>query len=152
MDQEKRKFIRHPLSYPLRTRVLSEKNGKLVVKSSAENIGAGGLLFRSSVAMNREAEVEINLTVEGRNFLLDGTVVRCDPDENGNYNVAVSFKRQDEALKVRMMEQIVRIEEFKNRLERRCKKKIDFAWVAKQWIKRYSKGFAEHYDLREGQT
>jgi hypothetical protein len=144
---EKRKYIRHPLSYPLRTKVLTEKNGNPVVKSSAENIGAGGLLFRSSVAMNRDAEVEINLSIEGRKFLLDGTVVRCDPVENGNYNVAVSFNRQDEVLKVRMMEQIVRIEEFKERLEHRCKKKLNFAWVAKLWIKRYSKGFADHYDL-----
>ncbi len=144
---EKRKYIRHPLSYPLRTKVLTEKSGNPLVKSSAENIGAGGLLFRSSVAMNRDAEVEINLSIEGRKYLLDGTVVRCDPVENGNYNVAVSFNRQDEALKVRMMEQIVRIEEFKERLEHRCKKKLNFAWVAKLWIKRYSKGFADHYDL-----
>jgi hypothetical protein len=147
MGQEKRKFIRHPLSYPLRTRVLKQEMRSPVVRSRSENIGNGGLLFSCKTAIKEGSEVEINLTVEGRNFLLDGTVVRCDPVENGNYNVATSFNRQDEVLKVRMMEQVVRIEEFKNRLERRCNKKIDFAWVAKQWIKRYSKYFAEHYDL-----
>ena len=146
-DNEKRKYIRHPLSYPLRTRVISEESRDHVVNSSAENIGAGGLLFRSDTALKKDAEVEINLSVEGKRFLLDGTVVRSDPAGEGRYNVAVSFNREDEALKARMMEQIVRIEEFKERLEHRCKKKLNFAWVAKLWIKRYSKSFADHYDL-----
>jgi hypothetical protein len=44
------------------------------------------------------------------------------------------------------MEQIVRIELFKNRLERRFKAKLDFGAVAKEWIRRYSKVFAERYD------
>ncbi len=147
MNDEKRQFIRHPLSYPLKTRVVRRNTEDILLHGESENIGGGGLLFRSSEAIAEDTEVEINLTVENRQFQLDGIVVRCDPAENGDYNVAVSFARPNEMLKVRMMEQVVRIEEFKQRLERRCGKSLDFSWVAKQWIKRYSKLFAQHYDL-----
>jgi hypothetical protein len=48
---------------------------------------------------------------------------------------------------VRMMEQIVRIEIFKTRMERRYGVTLDFGAVAKEWIRRYSKAFAKNYDL-----
>jgi hypothetical protein len=147
MDNEKRKYIRHPLSYPLQMRVLKEQRGHTLVKSRSENIGGGGLLFQSGVEIKEGIEVEITLSIEGRDFLLDGTIVRSEPIGNGDYNVAVSFHKPDEVLKARMMEQVVRIEEFKQRLERRCHKRLDFDWVANQWIKRYSKFFAEQYDI-----
>lgn len=146
-EHEKRKFIRHPLSYPLHTRVLKNLSGSTTVRSRSENIGGGGVLFRSDLALKTGSAVEIDLTVEGESYQLDGTVVRCDPIENSHFSVAVSFNKPDEVLKARMMEQVVRIEEFKQRLERRCRKKLDFAWVASQWIKRYSKFFAEQYDI-----
>jgi len=146
MDEEKRRFIRHPLSYPLKTRVVHHNVEEVLLHGESENIGGGGLLFISSEAIAEDTEVEINLTVENRQFQLDGFVVRCDPAQNGDYNIAVSFASPDEALKARMMEQVVRIEEFKQRLERRCRRTLDFSWVAKQWIKRYSGLFARHYD------
>jgi hypothetical protein len=146
MIDEKRRFIRHPLSYPLKTRIIRHIDGDILLNGESENIGGGGLLFRSSEAVAEDTEVEINLTVENRQFELDGIVVRCDAAGNSDYNIAVSFRRPDEALKARMMEQVVRIEEFKRRLERRCAKPLDFSWVAKQWIKRYSGLFARHYD------
>ena len=86
------------------------------------------------------------LNVEGREFLLDGMVVMCEDSDYGYYNIAVSFKRPDEALKARMMEQLVRIEEFKDRLEKRYNVKCDFAGVAKEWIKRYARFFTKRYD------
>ena len=48
--------------------------------------------------------------------------------------------------KVRMMEQVVRIEMFKNRVEKRFGVALDFATVAREWIRRYSAAFARHYD------
>ncbi|MBN2324614.1 MAG: PilZ domain-containing protein [Spirochaetes bacterium] len=147
MVDEKRRFIRHPLSYPLKTRVVRQSAEDILLHGESENIGGGGLLFKSVERVAEDAEVEINLTVENRQFRIDGVVVRCEPSGNGGYNIAVSFRRPDEALKARMMEQVVRIEEFKRRLERRCGKPLDFSWVAKQWIKRYSGLFARHYDI-----
>jgi hypothetical protein len=143
---EKRRFIRHPLQYPLKTKIVHPEGHHTIVHSSSDNIGAGGLVFKSSSEIPVDSEVEMAITVEGRKFLLDGTVIRCESSDDGAYNVAVSFNKPDEALKARMMEQVVRIEEFKDRLEKRYNMKCDFSWVADKWIKRYSGYFAKRYD------
>ncbi len=146
MDIEKRKFIRHPFNYPVETRVLHPEKKENLVHSKSENIGAGGLLFRSNLEILKNTEVEINLKVQGRKFLLDGTVVRCERINEGQFSIAISFNNPDEVLKARMMEQVVRIELFKERIERRYNVKLDFTYVASEWIKRYSAVFAKHYD------
>jgi hypothetical protein len=115
--------------------------------SQSENIGAGGILFLCARGLVEGTVVRIDLQVENRRFTLDGKVVRAEKTEEGKYSIAVAFSQPSELLKVRMMEQIVRIEQFKSRLERRFKTKLDFAAVAKEWIRRYSKMFAERYDL-----
>ena len=169
MGTERRKFIRHPLSYPLTTKVISEPSGggrnegtpcdlrsggpeqggphASRVVSHSENIGAGGILFLCERGLAEGTDVQIDLQVEHRCFTLDGKVVRVEKTEEGKYSIAVAFNEPSEVLKVRMMEQIVRIELFKSRLERRFKTKLNFADVAKEWIRRYSKVFAERYDL-----
>jgi hypothetical protein len=147
MESRRRKFIRHPLNYPVRTRVIQSRKKENDIISETENVGAGGILFSSKKPIPVRSEVEIEMRVEKRQFLLDGSVVRCKRTAEGQYTVAVAFKTSSELLKARMMEQVVRIEAFKDRLERRYNVTLDFAVIAKEWIKRYSSFFAKHYDV-----
>jgi hypothetical protein len=142
---ERRRYIRHPLSYPFRLKILAggdrteeEHNG------SCENVSDGGLQFMSDRPLQEGAEVELDLDVENRSFSLDGEVVRCDKADS-RYAVAVKFHSHSEMLKARMMEQVVRIEMLKKRMERRYNRSFDFAAIAREWIKRYSKSFAQEY-------
>jgi hypothetical protein len=146
--RERRKFIRHPLSYPLKTTMLRSNTCLKEVVGESQNIGAGGLLFFSESPIDLGSEVDIELNVEGKKYQIDGTVVRCAEKIKGEYfSIAVAFHEPSELLKARMMEQVVRIELFKNRLERRYSVRLDFASVAKEWIRRYSKLFARRYDV-----
>jgi hypothetical protein len=148
MGGERRKFIRHPLSYPLKTTAHHTSAGLKEVMGESQNIGAGGLLFFSESYFDPGSEVKIELCVEGRKFQIDGTVVRCSQKNSGErFSVAVAFHEPSELLKARMMEQVVRIELFKDRLERKYSVELDFAAVAKEWIRRYSKLFARRYDV-----
>jgi hypothetical protein len=147
MGEERRKFIRHPLSFPIKTTVNRSDNRLNEMVSESQNIGAGGLLFFSESRMDPGSEVEIELRVEGKKFTIDGTVVRCSEKSEGErFSIAVAFHEPNELLKAWMMEQVVRIELFKNRLERRYGVDLDFASVAKEWIRRYSMFFARRYD------
>jgi hypothetical protein len=149
MGLGRRKYIRHPLNYPVKTRIVQpgpEMADKHIL-SETENIGAGGVLFTSQHQIPVDSEVEIEMQVEKRRFLLDGNVVRCSRTDDGQYSVAVAFNNASELLKARMMEQVVRIKVFKDRLERRYNVTLEFADVAKEWIKRYSGFFAKHYDV-----
>ena len=148
MELQRRKFIRHPLSYPLKTKILHQEENAKEVFSESDNIGAGGLLFTCKEAVEIGSDVEIELKVEYRTFELKGRVVRCEEKEKKEkFSIAISFNNPNEILKMRMMEQVVRIELFKSRLERRYNVELEFGSVAKEWIKRYSKAFAKNYDV-----
>ena len=148
MDLKKRKFVRHPLSYPLKTRIIHPNESIKEVLSESDNISAGGLLFTCDEPVIVGSEVEIELKVEKREFLLTGKVVRCEKKKGqAGYSIAIAFNSPNEFLKMRMMEQVVRIELLKTRFERRYGVKLEFARVAKEWIKRYSEQFAKYYDV-----
>ena len=146
--KEKRRFIRHPLSYPIKAVIEEDKAIKekeTEINSESEDICEGGLLFKSKEKIRKGTKVAIDVEVEGRKINTEGTIVRCMPDKDCKYNIAVSFFTPQVSLKVRMMEQIVRIELFKERFERRYRVKVDFSCIAKEWIKRYSRAFAKYY-------
>ena len=167
MEIDRRRFIRHPLSYPIKTRIVGGAGGELgsphrpppgdfacfpvkaagegELASKTEDIGAGGLLFHCKNSIPVGTEVEVEIHVERRVFVLSGRVVRTEEVGECESGIAVAFTSPSDLLKVRMMEQIVRIELFKTRLERRYRTTLDYASVAKEWIKRYSKIFADHY-------
>ncbi len=148
---DRRKYIRHPLSYPLETRILQENNnsGDHVnhIVGESDNIGEGGLQFTTCCRIDVNTAVAIDVSVENRKFSLKGYVTRCRKCRDGRYVIAVTFDAPNELLKARMTEQVVRIELFKKRLEQRYNVTIDFGCIAKEWIKRYSTLFAKHYDV-----
>ena len=146
-NDEKRKFIRHPLSYPLKVSVLHHEHGRQEYKFNAENIGGGGLQFRSTRCFPEGINLEIDLMVEQHRFTIDGTVIRCEEFGDGMYMIAVLFVDEHELLKARLAEQAVRIEIFKERLERRHHVELDLGCIAREWIKRYSTAFAHEHDL-----
>jgi hypothetical protein len=146
-DDERRKFIRHPFSYPLKVSVLHHEHGRQEHKFEADNIGGGGLQFRSAHSFPEGTELEIDLWVEQHPFSIDGFVTRCDEMRDGSYLVGVSFTDEHELLKARLAEQAVRIELFKKRLERRHHVKLELGCIAREWIKRYSTAFAHEHDL-----
>jgi len=139
------------LNYPLETRIIQENinSGKAVnhIVGESDNIGEGGLQFTTCCEIGVGTAVTIDVSVENREFSLNGHVTRCRRCLDGRYVIAVSFVTPNELLKARMAEQVVRIDMFKKRLEQRYNVKLDFGCVAREWIKRYSTLFAKQYDV-----
>jgi len=146
-DAERRKYIRHPFSYPLTVKNLHEIHGKEERSFESKNIGAGGLQFHSDHCFPSGTGLELNLWVEGTRFEIDGTVSRCEELEDGSYMIAVFFSNAHEVLKARLAEQAVRIELFKERLERRYQVELDLGCIAREWIKRYASAYARDHGL-----
>jgi len=148
---ERRKYIRHPLSYPLETRILQENNNSRRVVNhivgESDNIGEGGLQFTICREIAVGTIVAVDVSVEEKKFSLNGHVTRCRKCRDGRYVVAVAFDTLNELLKARMTEQVVRIELLKKRMEQRYDVTLDFGCVAREWIKRYSTLFAKQYDV-----
>jgi hypothetical protein len=147
MNVERRNYIRHPFSYPLDVQVIKDSGMRGEHRFTSENIGAGGIQFKSDHCMAEGTVIEISLCVENRRYSIDGTVVRCEPIDGELHMVAVRFGSANAQLKARLAEQAVRIELLKERLERRSGVQLEIGCLAREWIKRYASVYAHDHGM-----
>ncbi len=145
---ESRRFIRHPLCMPLSYKVLvsGAQEGEGVVRTETMNISLGGLLFSSRESVAAETGIEIRMPFEDKVFNVEAKVVRCVNNAETNlYDIAVTFLKIQEAFKVKMIEQIYLIAEYRDLLSLQLGKEISLEEASRKWIKRYSERFSKLY-------
>ncbi len=145
---ENRKFIRHPLCMPLAYKVLGgrKKDKKEEERTQTVNVSLGGLLFYSKNMVKEGTRIVINMPFEDKMFKVKALVVRCTKNpETRLFDVAVTFMRIQEAFKVKMIEQIYLIAEFRDLLSLQSGSQVSLEDASKKWIKRYSARFKKLY-------
>ncbi len=145
---EYRRFIRHPLCLPLTFKILKEadkKEGKEIL-SKTINVSLGGLLFPSKTSVDVGARILIQMPLESKMFHVRAKVVRCVKEAGKNlYDIAVTFSRPQEAFKVKMIEQIYLIAEYRDVLSLESGKDVSLEEASRKWIKRFSERFSRLY-------
>jgi len=141
--KEKRRFIRHPVCYPLKFRIRAKSYTE---RSTTLNISEGGLLFLSRRKVLPGTLLELNLPFEDKIFKAQARVVHVSAERNKPlYNVGVAFYRISDALKVKLLEQLYLIDEYRHLRSIQLGREITFQEASKQWIKLYSKKFKQLY-------
>ncbi|MDD5439595.1 MAG: PilZ domain-containing protein [Candidatus Omnitrophica bacterium] len=144
--EERRRFIRHPVSFPLTYRVVDEKKLNGAKRSKTLNISKGGLLFMSEIPLKINSRIVAHMPFQNKVFDLPAKVVRCDrSDAHDMYNVGVCFMRGRDAFKAKVVEQLYRISEFRELWSLEVNRDISFEEASTEWIKRYSKQFRDIY-------
>ncbi|MDD3374499.1 MAG: PilZ domain-containing protein [Candidatus Omnitrophica bacterium] len=146
--KEKRQFIRHPLSLPLAYEVVGLEDDLGGEESRTETINAsiGGLLFAGKNPVDIGSVVSVKMPLEDKMFNVQAKVVRCiQNSETKLYDIAVSFFRLREAFKVKMIEQIYLISEYRDLINFQTGKEISLEEASRKWVKRYSKRFKKLY-------
>ena len=145
---ERRRFIRHPLSFPLKFRVLGKNQvaiGK-EKKSKTINISIGGLLFSSQSPVTKGTLISLKMPFEDKLFKVMARVVHCTKSLDTNlYNVGVSFHRLHDAFKVKLIEQLYLISEYRDLRNIQLGREVSLEQASKEWIKRYSERFRRLY-------
>ena len=148
---ERRRFIRHPLCFPLSFKVIEHgphgavKEGK-ERKSSSINLSMGGLLFAAKNPVKLNAVIMIKLPFQDKVFNVRAKVVHCDRNaETKLYNIGASFHRLSAAYKVKLVEQLYLISEFRDLKSVELGKDISLERASREWIKRYSARFRRLY-------
>lgn len=145
---ERRRFIRHPLSLPLAYKVIRpgfEKDGE-DIQSKTINISIGGLLFPAKHSVRPDSMIAIKMPFRDKVFNVKAKVVRCvNNPETKLYDIAVSFFRLHEAFKVKMIEQIYLIAEYRDLLSLQLNRNVSLEEASRRWIKRYSERFKRLY-------
>lgn len=145
---ENRHFIRHPLTLPLAYTVVEPgpKKEKKELKSETINISIGGLLFSAKHPVEPGTRIAIRMPFEDKIFSIKATVVRCvDNLETNFYDIAVNFFRLREAFKVKMIEQIYLISEYRDLLNLQLGREVSLDEASREWIKKYSQRFKRLY-------
>ncbi|MCM8761592.1 MAG: PilZ domain-containing protein [Candidatus Omnitrophica bacterium] len=153
---ERRRFIRHPLCFPLTYRVIERppakgagKDEKFVgkeTKSTTINISMGGLLFAARRPVKIGSVILVKMPFQDKIFNLKAKVVHCDINpETKLYNIGCAFHRLSAAYKVKLVEQLYLISEFRDLKSIELGREISLEKASREWIKRYSDRFRKLY-------
>lgn len=145
--EEKRRFIRHPLCFPLTYKVLNnDVSGGKEKYSTTINISVGGLLFSARNAAKPGSRIMIRMPFQDKVFNVKALVVHCKrDDETKLFNIGVSFYRMTDAFKTKLIEQLYLISEFRDMRAIQLGREVSLEEASREWIKRYSKRFKRLY-------
>ena len=143
---ERRRFIRHPLCFPLTYKMIEKKASGKETKSNTVNISMGGLLFLASKPVAVDSMINIKMPFQDKIFNVKAKVIHCDKDLGTKlFSVGVSFCRLSDAFKVKLIEQLYLISEFRDLWSVHLGRDITLEEASREWIKRYSKRFKRLY-------
>lgn len=141
--KERRHFIRHPICYPLKFRVTSEKRFE---NSSTINVSEGGLLFLSKRLVAKGMLLVVELPFLDKIFKVKARVMHVERDASTKlFNVGVMFYRISDALKVKLIEQLYLIDEYRHLRSIQLGREVTLQEASREWIKLYSRRFKKLY-------
>jgi len=142
--EERRRFIRHPVCYPLE---FEYSHDKVKERTSTVNISKGGLLFVSKHKMLKGKLIILKLPLKDKIFKIKARVEHVTQDEDNSrlFDIGVSFYRFADAFKVKLIEQIYLIDEYRSLRSMQLGREISIRDASEEWIRRYSKKFAKLY-------
>lgn len=146
--EERRRFIRHPLCFPLSYKVIDKgiHDAGKEARSKTINISMGGLLFAAKRPVDAGSTIIVKMPFENKIFNIRAKVVRCNksPETKLN-NIGVRFYRTNDAFKVKLIEQIYLISEYRDLRSMQTGKDVSLEEASREWIKRYSERFKRMY-------
>jgi len=142
--KERRRFIRHPICYPLEFEHVSKK---IKERTKTLNVSEGGLLFLSRHSLNKGEVIVLKMPMQDKVFKIKAKVMHAtkDGENKGLFNIGVSFYRYSDAFKVKLVEQLYLIDEYRVLRSLQLGHELSMQKASEEWIKRYSKRFARLY-------
>lgn len=126
-----RQFIRHPVSLPIEVSQLA---------AEAFCLGIGGLAFRYDQFAEPGSFLHLRIPVVTPEFEVDAKVVWCRCAE-GDIELGVEFLSADDAFRVRMVEQVCHIENYRQEVRAAQGRELSFEEAAEEWIGKFSARF-----------
>ena len=140
---ERRKYIRHPICLPLEyEKVKAEKRER----AKTLDLSYGGLLFLSRTKISKKTEIVVMLPFKDKTFKIHGSVARCERDTDSSlYEVGIEFTKVNDAFKVKLVEQLHLIEEYRSLRSLQLDREMTLKEASEEWIEKYSEQFQKMY-------
>lgn len=137
MPHAKRRFIRHPFQIPIEVIAGSHD----AAAPHLRDVGHGGVSFHARQPAGPGQRLRIRIPLLEPPFEADGEVMWCEAAGHGGYEIGVSFLSPEDAYRVRMMEQICHIEQYRREIQENEGRQLSDREAAMEWIERYAPGF-----------
>ena len=113
----------------------------------ALNVIEGGLLFLSKYSLKRDDLIVLKMPLKDKVFKVKARVMHVAKNAEGGglFDIGVSFYRYSDAFKVKLVEQLYFIDEYRILRSLQLGYEISMQKASEEWIKRYSKRFARLY-------
>ena len=131
-----RKYIRHPSDIPIEFSVQKVK----VAKRRISNISIGGVAIRTDHRVEIGRLIDLSIDSVNPLFKASGRVAWC-LKRGDEYDVGVQFVEPEDAFRVRMVEQICHIEQYKKDIFELEGRKLSGEEAAFEWIKKFAPDF-----------
>ena len=131
-----RNYIRHPTSIPIQ--VSSCDHG--AAQARAHNLSSGCLCFLTQLPVKVGAMVDLLIPYVTPDYHGEGVIVWRRSRDRDGYEVGVRFASDDEYFRVRMVEQVCQIEEYRQKLAS-TGRDLTSEEAALEWINRYAADF-----------
>jgi len=126
-------FIRHPEDVPLQLQQLA-----LTAPAEGSNLPIG-LVCPSEIAHCRGQQIRISVPEIAPDLDITGEVSWCR-DMDQQYEVGITFSNEEQACRMRMLEQLCHIRRYRNHLEQQGQQ-LSEDEAALQWINKYAHYF-----------
>jgi len=136
MQDERRTFIRHPVGVPIQIFPQQLQAGDDVPMC---DIGEGGIAFRTNVFFENGARLKVRIPHVHPPFEAIG-VVCWHRSLDDQIEVGLMFLGEDTAFRVRMVEQICQIGQYRKQM-RAEGRMLSFQKAAGEWIEKYAADF-----------
>lgn len=141
MENEKRKFFRHPIKVPIQlTRV---ENGA-ATPSRAEDLSQGGLAFFWPESIPEGTLLKLSIPVEKQLFKMNAHVTHSQKDTGtGLFKTGVCFEDSVSAFRAKLAEEILQIRQYREKMSLLRGQQLTEEEAAKLWIDRNAEDFAK---------
>ena len=137
--KEKRSFILHPISAPLKLHIPTEKEP---VSSEALDLSLGGLSFLWRNQLLRGETINLSILIKEKAFSINARVVFSKEDrKTGKYKTGVCFMDRPSAFKAKIAEEALEIIEYRKNLSKEMGRNISEEEAAKKWIRQFAAQF-----------
>jgi len=132
-----REYIRHPSRVPL---VIVPHSTREQLSLKLNNVSEGGLAFDSPIEFHVNAIVKIKIPSIKPVFKVDAVVQWCR-ELKGCFEMGVRFLDPEDAFKVRMVEQICHISEYRKETQKETGKRMAWNKASMEWIEKNGGSF-----------
>ncbi len=135
-QRRRRGFLRHPVEIPLAVEARGWGGA-----TTARDLGHGGIRFLAVGTVEPGTWLTLSFTSLEGAPQVHARVVWCQEAEGGGYEVGAAFPAEADRMRARMMEQIVAIERYRQRVREEEGRGLTPEEAAREWVARHANRF-----------